>query len=324
MFFLVLSAVAADLQLFSVWAQNHQLRFGSHAEYMKRYHIFMDSRKKVMEHNAQGKTYSLEINKFSHLTDEEFSALYLHKDITIESVDQVEENYVPLTNVPDSKDWVAEGCVTPVKDQGSCGSCWAFSVTAAMEAHHLLQKGCRGVAPILLSEQMLVDCSRSAGNQGCNGGIRAATYTWIKSNGGIQKEADYPYKAKDMACVQDKSKFVMTVVGATDLPNGNEVRLKEVIGTIGPMGTGVYVLADFQRYSSGVYYNSNCPRQSTNHAVFITGYGTDASSGMDYWVIKNSWGVTWGNKGYIWMARNKDNHCAVARNANYLQGITLL
>lgn len=212
---------------------------------------------------------------------------------------------------PDSKDWRKEGAVTPVKDQLKCASCWAFSAVGALEGQFFLKNGLLES----LSEQQLVDCSRRFANNGCNTGYMTNAFIYTK-NDGIRTEDEYPYEAKDNKCRTSpndmKNKRLKTI------PKGDEGKLKEAVGTIGPIAVGLDGSHDkFMFYSEGVYLNSDCNPERISHAVVAIGYDTDEKTGLDYWIIKNSYGTSWGDGGYGKLARNKNNHCGISNLASY-------
>lgn len=212
---------------------------------------------------------------------------------------------------PDSKDWRNEGAVTRVKDQLKCASCWAFSATGALEGQFFLKKGVLNS----LSEQQLVDCSRKFANNGCNTGYMTNAFLYTKSDG-IHTEDEYPYEAKDNKCRtspnDNKNKRLKTI------PKGDEGKLKEAVGTIGPISVGLDGTHDkFMFYSEGVYFNPDCQPERISHAVVAIGYDHDEKTGLDYWIIKNSYGTTWGDGGYGKLARNKNNHCGISNLASY-------
>nr|prf Cys protease [Drosophila melanogaster] len=215
--------------------------------------------------------------------------------------------------LPKSVDWRTKGAVTAVKDQGHCGSCWAFSSTGALEGQHFRKSG----VLVSLSEQNLVDCSTKYGNNGCNGGLMDNAFPYIKDNGGIDTEKSYPYEAIDDSCHFNRAQVGATDRGFTDIPQGDEKKMPEAVATVGPVSVAIDASHEsFQFYSEGVYNEPQCDAQNLDHGVLVVGFGTD-ESGEDYWLVKNSWGTTWGDKGFIKMLRNKENQCGIASPSSY-------
>ncbi|GMT11405.1 hypothetical protein PFISCL1PPCAC_2702, partial [Pristionchus fissidentatus] len=195
--------------------------------------------------------------------------------------------------------------------QGQCGSCWAFSTTGALEG----QLAKNGANLTSLSEQNLVDCSRL--NYGCNGGNTALALIYVKRNGGIDKESKYPYKGWEGRCKYSPANVGGKDKGFVRVTMGDEEALKTAVATIGPISVAIDASSNsFGYYSTGVFYDPWCSSTDLDHAILVIGYGTDPDYG-DYWLIKNSWGRSWGEEGYGKMARNRDNNCGIATEAVY-------
>jgi len=281
-----------------------------------RMQVFLDNRQGIARHNTRhlnGEvSYTLAMNKYGDLLHHEFVTTmngYTDKNNTKigNSVTFMKPANIEL---PVNVDWRSEGAVTPVKDQGACGSCWAFSATGALEGQHFRKTG----ELVSLSEQNLVDCSDE--NGGCNGGLMDYAFLYVKDNGGIDTEASYPYEGRDRSCRFKPANIGATAEGFNDIKSGDEDALKAAIATVGPISVAIDAShSSFQFYSKGVYVESHCSSLSLDHGVLAVGYGTDAAG--DYWLIKNSWGTTWGEAGYIKMARNLRNQCGVATEASY-------
>lgn len=295
-----------------------------------RFKIFLDTKHLVARHNrrhANGETsYSLGLNKFADMTQREFVSVMNGykpqlrlKDATIDNHPSYWNELLKLgddnVEIPKSVDWRQHGYVSPVKDQGHCGSCWAFSSTGALEGQHYRISG----NLISLSEQNLIDCSRKYGNMGCDGGLMENAFRYIRDNHGVDTENSYPYEAHD-----DKCRFKNRTVGADDkgfvvIPAGDEKKLIKAIALKGPVSVAIDASQEsFRLYDGGVYDEPACGNQEENldHGVLVVGYGTDPIHG-DYYLVKNSWSETWGRSGYIKMARNKDNQCGIATSASY-------
>ncbi|KAL2771836.1 cathepsin S isoform 2 preproprotein [Daubentonia madagascariensis] len=197
-------------------------------------------------------------------------------------------------------------------DMGSCGACWAFSAVGALEAQLKLTTG----KLVSLSAQNLVDCSTGKyRNEGCHGGYMTEAFQYIIDNNGIDSEASYPYKAMDEKCQYDSKNRAATCSKYTELPFGSEDALKEAVASKGPVSVGIDAShPSFFLYRSGVYYDPACTH-TVNHGVLVVGYGN--LNGKDYWLVKNSWGLNFGEQGYIRMARNSGNHCGIASFPSY-------
>jgi len=304
---------------------SHQKEYQDDTEEKFRMKIFMENKHKIAKHNQlydQGLvSFKLSMNKFTDLLPHEFTALNgYNKTLKRSAVGAPREEegvtFISPANVklPDTVDWRKKGAVTPIKDQGHCGSCWSFSATGALEGQHFRKTG----VLVSLSEQNLIDCSAVYGNNGCNGGLMDYAFKYIKDNGGIDTEKTYPYEGKDDTCRYDAKNSGATDKGFVDIPEGSEEKMKEAIATIGPVSVAIDASHEsFQFYSEGVYYEPLCDAENLDHGVLVVGYGTDEKTGADYWIVKNSWGTSWGDKGYVKMARNKENHCGIATQSSY-------
>jgi len=279
--------------------------------------IWEKNLKKIEHHNIRfglgEHTYTLGMNKFGDMTNAEFVEL-LNGYQRAENNQEGRQTFLAPLNVaiPTSVDWRKKGYVTGIKDQGQCGSCWAFSTTGSLEGQWFHKTG----KLISLSEQQLVDCSQDQGNEGCDGGLMDQAFAYIKLKG-IETEKDYPYTAEDDTCVYDAKKVVAHDSGFVDITSGDETALQTAIATVGPISVAIDASQDsFQLYSSGVYNEPACSSTELDHGVLAVGYDTDATGG-DYYIVKNSWGTSWGMQGYIWMSRNKDNQCGIATASSY-------
>jgi len=296
--------------LFESWRIDYNMSFDSAAEYVKRMDVFAANHWEIVKHNAMNYTYTLAHNEFSHLTHDEFKTQMLGfgnvPQTDFARVDAFAD--VDAASLASSVDWTIKGAVTPVKNQGQCGSCWSFSTTGALEGAYFLR------TRVLrdFSEQNLVDCDKV--DQGCNGGLMNNAFNFVNNNGGICLESDYPYTARVGACQTSCSKVPMRV-SHTDVHQSE----RALQAAVNQQPVSIAIEADergFQFYHSGVYTG----RCGTNldHGVLLVGYG--AQNGTKYWKVKNSWGTSWGANGYILLEKGKaqrGGQCGILEYASY-------
>lgn len=302
--------VDSDWQL---WKSGHNKAYTDIHEEKVRYTIWQDNVRRITEFNQNSKSLFLRMNHFGDMTNTEFRAqmngYFSPSDKTKDSATFLTPNYAAI---PDNVDWRDHGYVSDVKNQGQCGSCWAFSTTGALEGQHFRKTG----KMVTLSEQNLVDCSGTYGNQGCNGGLMDNAFKYVKANGGIDTEESYPYEGVQKKCRFQKENIGAEDTGFVDIKEGDEDALKNATATVGPISVAIDASHfSFQFYHSGVYDEEQCSSSQLDHGVLVVGYGTYNS--QDYWLVKNSWGTGWGLNGYVRMSRNKNNQCGIASSASY-------
>jgi cathepsin L len=297
----------------AVYKERHSKKYADDSEELHRRLAWEANLKIIEQHNREYAaglhSYTLGANNIADLTLEEYKAKYLTKYVR-QRPDHTERTSV--RTYPDAIDWREKGYVTPVKDQGQCGSCWAFSATGAMEGATFKKTG----KLISLSEQNLVDCSVKQGNHGCNGGLMDYAFTYVIKNPGINDEETYPYEAVDGQCRFKKDRIAAKIRGYKDIPAGGETELQVALSEVGPIAVAIDAgHSSFQLYKGGVYDEPACSPEDLDHGVLAVGY--DSVMGQQYYIVKNSWGTGWGISGYIWMSRNKDNQCGIATAASY-------
>jgi len=264
----------------------HSKSYKSDAEEKFRMKVFIDNKNKIAQHNQRyhkGEvSYKLGLNKYADLFHHEFvshmngfnrsTSLKMFKGVRKPVEGPIYFVEPANVEIPKSIDWREKGAVTEIKDQGHCGSCWSFSATGALEGQHFRKSG----VLVSLSEQNLVDCSASYGNNGCNGGLMDQAFQYIKDNGGIDTEKSYPYEGTDDTCKYSAKNAGATDRGYVDIPEGNEKKLTAALATIGPISVAIDASHEsFQFYSSGVYNEPQCDSQQLDHGVLAVGFGTD-------------------------------------------------
>ncbi|KAJ8921566.1 hypothetical protein NQ315_010471 [Exocentrus adspersus] len=304
---------ATDKELWTEFKKNHGREYRNLREEQTRFGIFQQNLRRIEEHNEQyekkEKSYFLGVTQFSDLTREEFrSKLNYSRSTKPSRYSKAIPHNVTGIQAPASVDWVAQGAVTEVKNQGSCGSCWAFSTTGALEGAYAINRG----SQVSLSEQNLMDCSMAYGTAGCDGGNMELAYDYVRDYG-IEQEYDYPYSGYLGACQFSASLSVMNVWQYGSVPSGSEAYLEDAVATVGPISVALNA-DDFQQYAGGVFNEPYCT-EDVNHGVLVVGYSSEYM--QPYWIVKNSWGPQWGESGYIRIAKDQGNQCGIATDASY-------
>ena len=305
--------------LFFFWQQQHQWKFTSLLDYVEHLDQFHINNLAIQAHNAKSdQTFRLGHNQFSHLSNQEFRSLATSKikpstqnqDTGIRYFCQGEKR----NNLwPTQVDWSKTGAVSSVKNQGNCGSCWAFSTTGAMEGAYYVKTG----NSVSFSEQQLVSCDKQ--DQGCQGGLMTNAYSWIQKQGGLCQESDYPYQSGsggNFSCQNQCHPIPNSQVSQYVEVNASEVSLLQAVAK---QPVSIAIEADginFQLYRDGVL-TSKCGT-NLDHGVLVVGFGQEQDT--DYWLVKNSWGSSWGENGYIKLARDvaqKGGQCGILLSASY-------
>ena len=315
--FLLSLATCSKLSMELKWEDfklKFQKGFRGYNHELERKSVFEENVVIIENHNTLFEngisSYKMDINQYSDMTFKEFQdTVLMHNGIKFDDT-TISKNLKPnKTSIvaPSKYDWREEGILNAVKDQGHCGSCWAFAVVGSVEAAWARS----GNELLSLSEQELIDC----GEGDCNGGAVYAGYETIIRNGGEMLETDYPYEAKEGQCRYDPAKKKAYISSYEGVTNGHVVDAEIIADSVydnGPNVAALWTNANFQHYSSGIFDDPSCLQSDTNHVVVIVGYSKDEQ----YWIIRNSWGQSWGEDGHIRIKLGK-NMCNVEHYVSY-------
>ncbi|KAL2088805.1 hypothetical protein ACEWY4_015704 [Coilia grayii] len=297
---------------FKTWMSEHGKTYKELPEYYHRLHIFTQNRRRILQHNAGRHSFTMALNQFSDLTFAEFKKAFLLHEPQNCSATTGTYRY-QAGPYPDSVDWRARGnYVTPVKTQGHCGSCWTFSTTGCLESVTAIATG----KLLELSEQQLIDCAKDFNNHGCFGGLPSQAFEYIKYRGGLMTEDDYPYKGHDSTCEFQQELAAAFVKDVVNITRYDEMGMVDAVARLNPVSFAYEVTADFVHYKDGIYSSTKCKNttETVNHAVLAVGYGEQ--NGTLYWIVKNSWGTSWGKDGYFLIERGQ-NMCGLAACSSY-------
>jgi cathepsin L len=295
--FLSTPMTAAEKEFIS-FVTEHRRTYGTKEEYEYRLSLFVQVYEDILAHDAEATGYTKGINQFSDFSAYEWKQMQGYKPAQATSDDDMRSTMIfSEVGLPASVDW-RTSAVTGVKNQGSCGSCWAFSTTGSLEGLSFIASGSKTLTSY--SEQQLVDCSTSYGNMGCNGGLMDNAFAYAETHE-METEATYPYKGLDGTCAYDASKGSFENTSFTDVATQDPAQL---LLAVAAQPVSVAIQANrmvFQSYTSGIITSTNCGT-NLDHGVLVVGYGTEGT--QDYWIVKNSWGPSWGEAGYVRLGRS--------------------
>lgn len=309
---------------FSLFQTRFRRAYSTVQELENRYEIFKDNLDFIISHNLNSKSsFTLGINNFADMTFDEYRKLFIsglprnENKVTFGSSFNCQPYSDHLSSIPDSIDWRYKGAVTSVKDQGQCGSCWAFSSTGAIEGALAISQN----VLVNLSEQQLVDCATGVAysSHGCNGGLMDGAFKYVSQYGQCNY-TDYPYTSGTTMTggTCKKCSSVVKVTSCFDVTPNDQLALKSAVSR---QPVSIAIEADtryFQLYSSGVLTSSTCGT-NLDHGVLIVGYGEE--SGVKYWLVKNSWSTSWGDDGYVKIERSDNTNdagvCGIASMASF-------
>jgi C1A family cysteine protease len=328
----VLAVASANLhdrayyeEKFFNWLKEHDISAVSGGHFVQMLQNYADNDDHIETHNAGNATFTLGHNRFSHMSLSEWQAFVhqggLQRPEASTQPEFIHQAPADTSNLADSIDWRTKGAVASVKDQGQCGSCWSFSATGALEGAYYLKAG----KLVDFSPQHFVDCdnrqnSKNKGtDMGCNGGLMDSAFSWASKNGGLCEWNDYKYTSgttKKSGTCQDTTcgkKADHSPKSYTDVQKNSDTAM---VSALNKQPVAVAIEADtkeFQLYKSGIF-TAKCG-SNLDHGVLAVGYGHDSATNLDYYIVKNSWGTSWGDKGYIYFQKGgnmpKEGQCGI-------------
>ncbi|GAB2287747.1 hypothetical protein Dimus_022108 [Dionaea muscipula] len=316
-----MSQVPSMVERHEQWMAEYGRAYSDDAEKEARFKIFSENVEKIEAYNKMDLGFILGINAFADLTNDEFRAShngynYKRQNFSPSNVKSTSSSfrYENVTDVPAEVNWVTNGAVTPIKNQGSCGCCWAFAAVAATEGLTQIKTG----KLISLSEQEVVDCDILHSDMGCNGGTPDGAYSYMIRNGGLTTEENYPFTGVQWICNTKKASQIAAKISSyEDVLANNEAAMLQAVA-VQPISVAVDAGGFFFQFYFGGVFRGFCGT-SLDHAVTVVGYGT-ASDGTKYWLIKNSWGSSWGEAGYMRLQRGVNDPrglCGIAMIPSY-------
>jgi len=313
---------ASQDETFAAFKQRYHKSYRNPDEEQHRAGVYEQNLKFIRKFNEESSSFSVAMNHFGDLTSDEFAAFYTGVDNEFaalytgvdksprSSLEQTDIfSYISPIDPPVSVDWRNNSIITPVKNQGRCNCSWAIASSGALEGVYALTTGVlQG-----LSAQQLIDCD--PWNHGCADGIIEKTYLYL-FNTGLELETDYPFTASQGSCKLKGPPSNYTIKMYVSVNPGEEYTLMVAVANFGPVAATIDASQpSFQFYESGVYYDRSCSREILTQGVLIVGYGTETDN--DYWIVRNSWGTSWGMEGYMHLARNRRNMCGISTRASY-------
>jgi C1A family cysteine protease len=285
---------------FKLWMNANEREYEGETEYLRRFITYLDNKDKVaaLNKDADGVTYAL--NKFADWSAEEFSSLLGMKGWVPKNLSHIpDQKPADIVTAPATFNWCSQGKCTPVKDQGQCGSCWAFATTENIESVYSI-KG-RGLP--VLAPQQIVDCD--SGELGCGGGDPSQAYQYVKNQGGLDLEQYYPYRAVQGRCAFSAAHIGAKIEGEANGFGGSEQQMAANLASNNGAPYSILVDASsWQFYNGGILTAAKCGR-NIDHAVQVVGYDMN-----QYWTVRNSWGRGWGESGFIRLQFGQ-NTCAI-------------